>query len=76
MRFVTSENFMTPEYLTVEETARRLKVDAETVRRWLREGTLRGQKFGRVWRIPESELSLTPRETPRAAEAAALPQSA
>ena len=49
------------EYLTVEETARRLKVDPETVRRWLREGTMRGQKFGRVWRVPESELVLTPR---------------
>lgn len=59
---------MTPEYLTVEETARRLKVDEETVRRWLREGTLRGLKFGRVWRIPESELTLTPREEPDAAE--------
>jgi len=66
---------MTPEYLTVEETARRLKVDAETVRRWLRDGALRGLKFGRVWRIPESELAVTPRETPPTAEAA-RPQSA
>jgi len=39
---------MTPEYLTVEETARRLKVDPVTVRRWLREGALHGLKFGRV----------------------------
>lgn len=40
---------MTPEYLAVEETSRRLK-------------------FGRAWHIPESELILTLREKPDAAE--------
>lgn len=43
--------------LTVEEAARALKVRVETVRRWLREGTLRGRKIGRIWRIPESEVN-------------------
>ncbi len=42
--------------LTVEEAAQILKLRVETVRRWLREGTLKGRKIGRVWRIPESEL--------------------
>jgi acetyl-CoA synthetase len=42
--------------LTVEEAARTLKVKTETVRSWLRAGTLRGRKLGRVWRIPEGEL--------------------
>ena len=43
--------------LTVEETADTFKVRVETVRRWLREGTLRGRKIGRIWRIPESEVN-------------------
>lgn len=42
--------------LTVEEAAQVLKLRVETVRRWLREGTLKGRKIGRIWRIPESEL--------------------
>ena len=45
------------ELLTVEEAAARLKVDVETVRRWLRSGQLRGLKLGRMWRIPESALT-------------------
>ena len=44
------------EFLTVEEAAVRLKVEDETIRRWLRSGQLRGLKFGRVWRIPASAL--------------------
>ena len=44
------------ELLTVEEAAARLKVDVETVRRWLRSGQLRGLKFGRMWRIPAGAL--------------------
>jgi acetyl-CoA synthetase len=43
-------------HLTVEETARSLKLTVDTVRRWLRDGTIHGRKLGRVWRIPESEL--------------------
>jgi len=33
------------EYLTVEEVAAQLRVGPETVRRWLREGKLRGHNF-------------------------------
>lgn len=44
-------------FLTFEETARTLKVRVETIRRWLRDGTLHGRKLGKVWRIPDSELS-------------------
>jgi excisionase family DNA binding protein len=44
------------ELLTVDEAATLLKVDVETVRRWLRSGHLRGLKFGRMWRIPASAL--------------------
>ena len=49
---------MPDELLTVPETALRLKVNEETVRRWLREGQLVGRKIGkRQWRVPESEIT-------------------
>ena len=42
--------------LTVEEVAERLSVSTETVRRYLREGRLRGVKLIRAWRIQPEEL--------------------
>ncbi|MHB8577845.1 MAG: helix-turn-helix domain-containing protein [Dehalococcoidia bacterium] len=47
------------EFLTVRDVARRLRMQPETVRVWLRDGRLRGvrlpaDKLG--WRIPESEV--------------------
>ena len=50
---------MQEEWLTVEEAAGRLKVTAETVRVWLRDGRLKGtqpinKRVG--WRIPSSEV--------------------
>ena len=45
--------------LTVPEVAERMRVTAETVRRWLREKRLRGVRVGGTktgWRIPESEM--------------------
>jgi excisionase family DNA binding protein len=48
---------MPDELLTVPEAAQRLKVNAETVRRWLREGVLTGVKLGkRQWRVRTSDL--------------------
>jgi excisionase family DNA binding protein len=41
---------------TPEEAAEMLKLNPETIRRALRDGRLRGNQFGRVWRIPESAL--------------------
>jgi excisionase family DNA binding protein len=43
-------------YFTVEETAEKLKVDPETVRRWLQDDKLKGIKMGKAWRIRESAL--------------------
>jgi excisionase family DNA binding protein len=46
-------------FLTVAEVARELKVSAETVRRWLRAGRLRGVLLGgdkAGYRIPSAEL--------------------
>ena len=45
-------------YLTVEQVAERLQVHEETVRRWLREGRLKGHLMSRRagYRIRESEV--------------------
>ena len=49
---------MNETYFTVEEVAERLKVNEQTVRRWLREGDLVGIPFGgrTGWRVTEIEL--------------------
>jgi excisionase family DNA binding protein len=55
------------EVLTVAEVAQRLRVGQESVRRWLREGKLRGVRTGTVrggWRIPEPEYERFKREGP------------
>ena len=45
-------------YLTVAEVADQLRVDQETVRRWLRDRKLRGTNLGRAgWRITQAELN-------------------
>ena len=41
---------------TVEEAAKILQVHPETLRKWLKEGRIKGEKFGRMWRIRESNL--------------------
>jgi excisionase family DNA binding protein len=46
--------------LTVEEVVERLRVHPYTVRKWLREGKLKGFRLGGAkagWRIPETEIS-------------------
>lgn len=55
--------------LTVQEVAERLRASPDTVRRWLREGRLRGVLPGGSrlgYRIPESELQrfISSRTTP------------
>jgi excisionase family DNA binding protein len=44
--------------MTVAQVAERLKVNPETVRRWLRSGQLRGTLLGdrAGWRVPKSEV--------------------
>jgi excisionase family DNA binding protein len=43
-------------YLSPDDVARRLNVKPLTVRRWLKDGKLRGIKVGRLWRVRESDL--------------------
>jgi len=50
---------MTDELLTVEEVAARLRVNPETVRRWLRSGRLAGYRpvtDQAGWRVAKSDL--------------------
>jgi len=42
-----------------DEFAELLGVPPTTVRRWLREGRIRGRKIGRRWFVPHSELEKT-----------------
>jgi excisionase family DNA binding protein len=44
-------------YWTVEEIAENLKVDQETVRRWLQDGKLKGVKVGKNWRVSTDALA-------------------
>jgi excisionase family DNA binding protein len=43
-------------YLTPLEVARRLHRNEQTVRRYLREGQLRGMRMGNRWLITEADL--------------------
>ena len=44
------------EYLTVRQVAERLQVHENTVLRWLQTGVLKARRYGKLWRIPVSEL--------------------
>jgi excisionase family DNA binding protein len=52
------------ERLTAEQVAQRLDRHPELVRQWLREGRLRGEKFGHVWVITDRELARFLRSEP------------
>ena len=42
---------------TIEEVADFLRVSIRTVRRYLKDGTIRGFKVGQNWRISDEEVS-------------------
>ncbi len=42
--------------LTTDDAAERLQVSAKTVRKWLRNGTIKGVKIGPLWRISEATI--------------------
>lgn len=44
------------ELLTVEETAKYLKMSPQVIRRWLREKKLPGVKIGKEWRIDKQAI--------------------
>jgi excisionase family DNA binding protein len=47
---------MSVEYITPGQAAELLRVNERTVRRWIREGKLSARRFGRLLRIPKSDL--------------------
>jgi excisionase family DNA binding protein len=64
---------MDERWYTVEQIAATLQVHEQTVRRWLREGALRGRSFGGKtgWRVRESDLRAFLDTDPSAGKAAA-----
>lgn len=50
------------EYLTSEEVAQKLRIEHETVTRWLRTCALPGYKFGKQWRVRPDDLEKFVRE--------------
>ena len=42
--------------LSTRQLADRWDMRPRTVARWCRDGRLRGEKWGRVWRVPEKEI--------------------
>jgi len=44
------------ELLTVEETAKYLKMSPQVIRRWLREKKLPGYKVGKEWRVAKEDI--------------------
>lgn len=58
--------------LSVTEAAAHLGVSTKTVRRWAREGRIRGVQRGRAWRFPRAGLAVERASSPEAAAEAAL----
>ena len=58
-RRLGQEQQLEERWFTVEQVAERLQVTEQTVRRWLRAGSLAGRNFGgrTGYRIPEPELT-------------------
>lgn len=50
--------------ISPEEAAKILGLHINTVRLWLRTGKIQGKKFGKVWRIKESEIMDFGKEKP------------
>jgi excisionase family DNA binding protein len=45
-----------PDYLTPEQVAQKLQMNARVVRRMLAAGTLPGKRVGRIWRVSAATL--------------------
>lgn len=44
------------EIYTVEEVSEKIKIPVETLRKYLRNGKLKGAKIGKHWRITDEQL--------------------
>ena len=50
-------NVHTPPMLTLKDVATRLQVCTKTVRRWIKQGSLRHHRVGRQLRVSEEDLA-------------------
>lgn len=48
---------MNREYYTVKQIAKFLNLHEKTVQRYIREGLIKAQKFGKSWRVNEEDLN-------------------
>ena len=53
------------EIYTVEQAAEKLTVSPQTIRAWLRNGTLPGHKVGHFWRITDDDIKEMFAKTPQ-----------
>ena len=54
---VATETPIISPFYTTQEVAHLLKVDQTTVQGWIRDGLLRGVRFGRLWRVRQADLA-------------------
>ena len=71
---VATETPIISPFYTTQEVARLLKVDQTTVQGWIRDGLLRGVRFGRLWRVRHTDLAAFGKERPSPAPAGAAPE--
>lgn len=57
MQKVLNNNAVTLNFLSVREVARMLNVNEAAVRCWLRNGSLKGYKLGKSYRIAAKDLN-------------------
>ena len=62
---VAADTPISSPFYTTQEVARLLKVDQTTVQGWIRDGLLRGVRFGRLWRVRPADLAAFGEERPR-----------
>jgi excisionase family DNA binding protein len=62
---VAAETPLISPFYTTQEVAQLLKVDQTTVQGWIRDGRLRGVRFGRLWRVRSADLAAFGEEPPR-----------
>jgi excisionase family DNA binding protein len=60
---------LSAQFLSVEQVARQLGVQARTVRRYLRKGTLNGVRIGKQYRIAPADLAALTGQRPSALQA-------
>jgi excisionase family DNA binding protein len=56
MRNIIPIEVVNVRFLSPEDIAEVLNVEVSTIRKWIREGSLKGIKFGGLWRVSEQDF--------------------